>query len=169
MLSQEMQDALNKQINEELESSYLYQAMACYFEHNTLRGFANWMRIQTEEERGHAQKLINYMQDRGARVKLTGIQGPKADWKDSLAVFEDALEHERHISQCINKIQSQAIKEGDHATHALLEWFVTEQVEEEANASAIVDQLKLVEGAPGGLFLLDREMAQRSMPAAGAE
>ena len=153
MLSQEMQDALNKQINEELESAYIYQAMACYFEHITLQGFANWMRAQTEEERAHAQKLIDYMQDRGARVTLTGIEGPKSDWDSPLAAFEDAYKHEQHISKCINQLQTKALKENDHATHALLEWFVTEQVEEEANASTIVDQLKLVDGAPGGLFL----------------
>ncbi len=143
--------------------------MAGYFEHNTLRGFAAWMRAQTEEERVHAQKLINYIQDRGARVILTGIAAPKTDWDTPLAAFEDALAHEQHISKCINTLQTKALKENDHATHAMLEWFVTEQVEEEANASTIVDQLKLVEGAPGGLFLLDREMAQRTMPAPGAE
>ena len=161
MISQKMADALNKQINEELFSSYLYASMTTYFEHKSLKGFAHWMRLQTEEENVHANKFIKFMEDRGARVLLTAIEGPKTDWDSPLQVFEEALAHEQHISKCVNDLSSMAIEENDHATHAFLEWFVSEQVEEEANVGEVVDQLQLVEGAPAGLFLLDREVGTR--------
>lgn len=162
MISNIMQDAFNKQINEELASAYVYASMANYFEHLSLKGFANWMRLQTEEELNHARRIVTFMNDRGGRVILAGLSAPKAEWESPLAVFQDAYRHECHISECINNLSTLAINEKDHASHAFLEWFVTEQVEEEANADDIVQQLKLVEGAPSGLFLIDRELAQRS-------
>jgi ferritin len=168
MLSKTMQEALNKQINEELYSSYLYKSMACHFEAESMKGFAHWMKLQAEEEQMHAQKFIDYVLQRGARVELAAIAAPKTTWKSPLAAFEDAYKHECHISKCINALSTQAVKENDHATHALLEWFVSEQVEEEANAADAVAQLRMAGDAPGALFLLDREMAGRRAEAGGA-
>lgn len=161
MMSEAMQAAINKQINREIYSAYIYASMATYFEHRSLKGFANWMRMQSEEELDHARKFTTYMQDRGARVVFTSVDAPRTDWGAPLEVFTDAYNHECHITACINELSSQAIAEKDHATHALLEWFVTEQVEEESNADQIVQQLKLADGAPGALFLLDRELGAR--------
>lgn len=162
MISQAMQDAFNKQINEELYSAYVYASMANYFEHSSLKGFAQWMRVQSEEELGHARRIVTFMNDRGGRVVLDAVKAPQKDWDAPLAAFEDAYKHECHISACINNLSTMAINEKDHASHAFLEWFVTEQVEEESNADEIVQQLKLMDGAPGGLFLMDRELAQRA-------
>jgi len=166
-----MQDAFNKQINEELYSAYIYASMASYFEHSSLKGFAHWMRLQSEEELDHARRIVTFMNDRGGRVLLDTIKAPQAEWPSPQSAFKDAYDHECHISACINTLSTMAINEKDHASHAFLEWFVTEQVEEEANADEIVQQLKLVEGAPGGLFMMDRELAQRQAkgaPATGA-
>lgn len=164
MISQAMQDAFNKQINEELYSAYVYASMANYFEFRSLKGFANWMRNQSEEELGHARRFVTFMNDRGGRVILEAVKAPRIDWESPLDVFENAYAHECHISACINELSTMSINEKDHASHAFLEWFVTEQVEEESTADEIVQQLKLMEGAPGGLFLMDRELAQRSTP-----
>lgn len=168
MISQAMQDAFNKQINEELYSAYIYASMANFFEHRSLKGFANWMRVQSEEELGHARRFVTFMNDRGGRVILDTVKAPRIDWETPLEVFENAYAHECHISACINDLSTMSINEKDHASHAFLEWFVTEQVEEESAADEIVQQLRLMEGAPGGLFMMDRELAQRSVPKAGA-
>lgn len=168
MLNEKMQKALNDQINEELASAYIYAAMANYFNETNLTGFAHWMRVQTDEELEHARKFRDYLLDRGGKVLLTDIKAPQNEWAGPLAVFDMAYKHECHISECINKLSSLAQDLRDHATHQFLEWFVAEQVEEEANADEVVQQLKLVQGAPGGLFLLDREMAKRGEPGAEA-
>jgi ferritin len=165
MISQAMQDTFNKQINEELFSAYLYASMANYFEDRSLKGFAHWMRLQSEEELAHTRRFVTYLNDRGGRVVLDAIAAPQIEWETPLAAFEGAYEHECHISACINAMVTQSVEEKDHASHAFLEWFVTEQVEEEANADDIVQQLKLMDGAPGGIFMIDRELAQRSAAA----
>lgn len=162
MLSQEMQDALNKQINEELFSAYLYASMSSHFEYTNLKGFAKWMAIQSKEEEGHAQRFITYMHNRGARVVRAAIAAPQTEWPSPLAAFEDAYKHECHISACVNKLATLSIKESDHATHALLEWFVTEQVEEESNADGLVQQLRMAGDNAAALLLLDREVGQRA-------
>lgn len=162
MISQAMQDALNKQINEELFSAYVYAAMSNYFEDKSLKGFAQWMRLQSEEELSHARRIVTYMNDRGGRIVLGAVKAPPVEWDSPLAAFQDAYEHERHISALINDLSTLAVNEKDHASRAFLEWFVTEQVEEESTADEIVQQLKLMDGAPGGLFLMDRELAQRA-------
>ena len=168
MMSEKMQAAFDTQINEELHSAYIYASMACYFEVQNLKGFAHWMRIQTREELEHANKFIDFMLERGAPVKLTGIAAPDSEWPSPLAAFEVAYAHECQISQCMNILSSLATEENDHASRIFLEWFVTEQVEEEANADDMVQQLKRIEGAPGGLFMLDRDAAQRPAHAASA-
>ena len=162
MLSQSMQDALNEQINEEIFSAYSYASAANYFEHENLKGFANWMRVQAQEELAHAEKFVNFINDRGGRVILTALKAPKTEWDSVLDAVQEVLDHERHISECINKLSSKAIEASDHASHTFLEWFVTEQVEEEANATDLVEQVKMIEGAPAALFMLDRELLKRS-------
>ncbi len=161
MMKKKLQEAFSNQINEELYSAYLYAAMRAYFEGLNLQGFANWMRIQVEEELFHARKFVNFLFERSAEVTFKAIKAPEMQWDSPLAAFEAAHKHECHISECINKLSTLAVNEDDHASRIFLEWFVTEQVEEEANADAMVQNLRLVKDAPGGLFLLDREAGQR--------
>ena len=161
MLSPKMETALNNQINAEYYSSYLYLSMAAYFDSVNLPGFANWMRIQQQEELLHALKFFDFVSERNARVKLTSIEGPETEWDGPLAVFEATLAHEQHVTGLINKLVDLALAESDHATNNFLQWFVAEQVEEEATADGILQQLRLMKDAPGGLFMMDRELAQR--------
>jgi len=161
MISKKMQDALNGQVNAELYSAYLYLSMESYFKSLNLNGFANWMRVQTQEEVVHATKIYDFINERGGRAILKAIAGPPTTWDSPLAVFEAAYKHEQKVTGLINDLVDLAIKEKDHATNTFLQWFVNEQVEEEASADAIVQQLKMMESAPGGLFMLDRELAQR--------
>lgn len=168
MISEKMRIAINKQINEELYSAYLYSAMGNYFDSVNLRGFAHWMRLQTDEELAHARKFRDYLINRGGKVVLTEIKAPQNEWRSPSAAFEAAFKHECHISECINRLSTLSEKENDHASHAFLEWFVQEQVEEEANVDNVVQQLKLVQDAPGALFILDRELGARQ-PAASTD
>ena len=161
MLSEKMQKALNDQINAELYSAYLYLSMSAYFESLNLGGFANWMKVQAQEETVHAMKLYAYTNERGGRVKLGAVEAPPWEWDSPLAVFEAAYQHEQKVTGLINDLVKTAKGENDHATEIFLQWFVTEQVEEEASADAVVQQIKLVGDAPGGLFMLDRELGQR--------
>jgi ferritin len=166
MLKPTVEQALNQQINEELYSSYLYASMVGYLENANLSGYATWMRIQVQEELEHAQKISHFLMERGGRLRLLAIQEPEHEWPSPLAAFEAAYAHECHISGCFDKLATLAINEEDHATRTFLEWFISEQVEEEANADKNVQQLKLAEGAPGALFMLDREAGQRPAVAA---
>ncbi len=170
MLSKKMLEALNDQINAEYYSSYLYLSMAAHCERLNLKGFGNWFRVQAQEEMVHVMKFFDYVLDRGGEVKLKAIEGPATSWASPLAAFEAALAHEQHITARINKLVDLAIAESDHATNTLLQWFVSEQVEEEASADAIVQQLKLAADAPAALFMIDRELGQRvfTPPAAAA-
>jgi len=161
MLSKKMQAALNAQINAELYSSYLYLAMAAYFESQNLLGFANWMHKQSDEENTHGMKFYNYINSRRGRVTLTALEGPTTEWASPLAVFEDSLKHEQKVTGLINQLMDLAISESDHATISFLKWFVDEQVEEEANVDAVIQDLKRIGDAPQGLFILDRELAGR--------
>ncbi len=162
MPSKKMEEALNEQLNAELFSAYLYLAMTAYFESRSLLGFANWMRIQAREELMHAMKFYDYINDRNGRVVLKAVGAPTKEWKSPLAAFEAAYEHEEKITELINNLMNVAIKEGDHATQIFLQWFVTEQVEELANANAVIEKLKLVENSANGLFLIDHELSTRS-------
>ncbi|MCK5860932.1 MAG: ferritin [Candidatus Hydrogenedentes bacterium] len=170
MMKAELQKAFNKQINEELYSAYLYTAMINYFELENLGGFASWVRAQTIEELAHTSKLIGYLHERGVDVKFGAIAKPTATWKNTLTAFEAIYKHECHISACINKLYGLALKLDDHAAAIFLTWFVNEQVEEEANASEIVQQLKLAKDTPGPMFMLNRELGARAIafPAAPA-
>ncbi len=161
MLSDKMEAALNTQINEEMFSSYIYLAMAAYFEDLNLEGFAHWMRLQAAEEDEHAKKFFDYINERGGRVRLMAIGEPPFEWESPLAVFQNAYDHECKISDLIDDLATLALEEKDHATSNFLQWFIAEQVEEEASADRIVQNLKLIGNNPAGLFMLDREMLLR--------
>ena len=169
MIGQKMQDALNDQINAEYYSSYLYLSMAAHSEAINLKGFANWFRVQAREEMVHAMKMFDFVLERGGQVTLKAIEGPPTAWDSPVAIFEATLEHEIHVTSLINKLVDLAIAESDHAANAFLQWFVTEQVEEEASADEVLQKLKLMGDAPGGIFMLDQELAQRTFvpPPAG--
>ena len=162
MIDKEIEEAINKQINEEMYSAYLYLSMAAYFEHIGLKGFANWMYVQHKEERDHAMKFYRYLIERGGKVKLYAIKEPPQEWNSPLHAFEETLKHERHITECINKLVDLAEKKKDRATFNLLQWYVDEQVEEEANDEEIIQMLKMVGDKGNGLFMIDRELAKRS-------
>jgi ferritin len=161
MISEKMEKALNDQINEELYSAYLYLAMSAWFESQNLPGFASWMRVQMREENVHAMKFFEYIHERRGRAVLKAIKEPGQEWKSPLAAFEAALQHEQHITGCIGNLMNQASAEKDHATAGLLQWFVKEQVEEEASADRIVQMLKMAANAPGALLMLDHVMGER--------
>jgi len=162
MLSQTLRQALNEQINHEMYSSYLYLSMAAYCESRNFPGFAHWMKIQSREETEHAMKIYDFIHNRNASVTLLAINQPPGDFKSPLAMFELALEHERKISNLINKLYELAVKENDYPTQIMLEWFITEQVEEEKTALGIVEQLKLVGDSPVSLLMIDRQLGTRS-------
>lgn len=170
MISDKMQTAINEQINAELYSSYLYLAMSSYFTSVNLTGMGNWMRVQTQEELFHAIKMYDFVNERGGRALMKAIAQPPADWGSALAVFESALAHEQKVTGLINNLLDLALAERDHATAIFLQWFVTEQVEEEANAGGIVNKLKLIGSDTSGLFALDQELGSRvfTMPAPAA-
>jgi len=171
MISKKIEKALNGQVNAELYSAYLYLSMEAYFRSLNLNGFANWMRVQTQEEIFHVTKIYNFIDERGGRITLKAIEGPPTAWDSPLAAFEAAYEHEQKVTGLINNIVNHAIEEKDHATNTFLQWFVNEQVEEEASADNIVQQLQMMKDAPGGMYMLDRELSQRvfTPPAAQGE
>ena len=161
MLTERMRQALNDQIQAEFFSAYLYLSMAAYFDSLGLAGMANWMMVQFHEEQAHALKIFRYVAERGGRVELRALAEPDRVWESPLAVFEAALAHERMISGRIADLAELAVSEKDHATHNMLQWFISEQVEEEAAADGIVSQLRLVGAQGPGLFMIDREMKAR--------
>lgn len=168
MLKKKMLAAFNEQINAEMYSAYLYLAMEAYFQSINLTGFANWMRAQTQEEMMHAMKIYDFVFERGGQVTLEAIDKPPFTWDSPLAAFEEVLKHEQHVTALINNLVDLAIKENDHASNIFLQWFVTEQVEEEASADAVIQRLKLTKDNASGLFMIDAQLAQRvfTMPAA---
>lgn len=161
MLNEKMQDAINKQINAELFSSYLYLSMNAWFESMNLKGFSNWMKVQAQEEADHAMRFYDYVINRGGRVKLSKVDGPPMEWKSPLDAFEAVYKHEQKVTGMINDLVNLSIEEKDHASNTMLQWFVNEQVEEEANASDIIGKLKLIGKEGSGIFMLDRELATR--------
>ena len=162
MLSERMMKALNKQLNAELYSAYLYLSMAAYFESKNLKGFANWMRVQAQEELMHAMKFFDYINERGGRVYLEAIEKPPTEWKSPLDVFEATCEHEVKVTSMINDLVNMAMEEKDHATYNMLQWFVAEQVEEEASADEIRQQLRMIKEDGRGIMMLDKELKQRT-------
>jgi len=164
MINSKLQDAINKQINAELYSSYLYYSMSAYFQSKNLKGMAHWMKIQAQEEMLHVTKFYDFLFNRGGRVVLEAIEKPPVDWKSPLAVFEEAYKHEQKVTRLINDLVDLAVSEKDHATNSFLQWFVDEQVEEEANAEEIVQNLTMIGDHSHGLFMIDKELAARPAP-----
>ena len=161
MLSERMQSAINAQINAEWYSEYLYYSMSAYFDSKGLPGMANWMNCQAQEEHFHAMKIFRFVTERGGRVILDSIDAPQYDWDSPLAVFEAAYAHEQKVTSLINGLMDLAIQEKDHATAQFLQWFVEEQVEEEAAADAIVQQLRWIGDSGNGILNLDKELSAR--------
>lgn len=161
MLSKKMVDALNEHMNKEMYSGYLYMSMSAYCDSLGLKGFAKWFMVQYHEEMFHAMKVFEYIQAQGGRVRLFQIDEPRFDWESAADVFEKTLEHEQFVTSRINALMDMAIAEKDHATQIFLQWYVTEQVEEEENDNEILDQLRLVKDSPHGLLMLDRELGAR--------
>ncbi len=166
MLNPKIEDAFNGQLNAELYSSYLYLSMSAYFESQNLAGMANWMRVQAQEELGHAMKFFDFINERGGRVTLTQLEAPKTQWAYPLDAFQDAYEHECKVTGLINGLVDLAIGEKDHAANTFLQWFVTEQVEEESSVQTVVDKLKMIGDSGGAVFMLDGELGQRTLPPA---
>ena len=169
MISDTMQKALNEQINAELFSAYLYLAMEACFQSQGLSGFANWMRVQTQEEMVHAMKIYDFINARNGRVELLEIAKPPLEWDSPLEAFEAAYLHETAVTKRIHKLVDLAIQESDHATNNFLQWFVAEQVEEEQSANDVVDQLKLLGDSKDGLFQLNKDLGARAFSPPGGD
>lgn len=161
MIKKRIQDAFNKQIGEEMYSSYLYLSMAAYFDAMNLAGFSNWMRLQAQEEMFHAMRFYHHIIERGGKVELGHLEGPKLTWDSPLNAFEDALAHEEHITACIHKLMDLSVEEKDYPSRSLLQWFVDEQIEEEANATQIVEKLTMIGTAKHLTLMLDSELKTR--------
>jgi ferritin len=160
-LSKKMEVAINEQINAEFYSAYLYFSMALYFEGSDLKGFAKWMHAQAHEEWAHGKRLVDLMLERGSSPSLKAIAKPTASWRSPLSVFMDSYKHEQKVTAMINKLYGLAKKENDHATEIALQWFISEQVEEEASVSEIVERLKLAGDKGHALLIVDKELAMR--------
>jgi ferritin len=161
VLGKAVEDAMNEQIKNELFSAYQYLSMAAFCEAGNLPGFAHWMRAQAREETEHAMKFYDFILDRNGRVVLQAIEQPVVEFGSPLEVFERALEYEREVTAMINDLYGLAVRENDYASQTFLQWFVTEQVEEEKNAGDVVETLKMIGDKSEALFLLDRELSRR--------
>lgn len=169
MISAKMEKALNEQINKELYSAYYYMAMAAYFESENLEGMANFMKVQAQEEVAHAQKFFGYINEQGGRVVLDAIDKPRTDYDSALQIFELGLEHEKYVTSRINNLVDLALEEKDHATKAFLDWFITEQVEEEATMDSIVNKIKIAGTTGHGLLMIDAQLGQRQAAPSSSE
>ncbi len=164
MISPAMEKALFTQLNHEFYSAYLYLAMSAYCNHLEFNGAADWLKRQYEEEHMHATKIYNYLVEQGVHVMLDALPKPPSEFGSLLDVFSESLEHEQSMTERLNNISDQALKEKDHATYNLLQWFVNEQVEEEATVGAIISKLKLVKDDGYGLLMIDNELGSRPAP-----
>ncbi|HAH33103.1 MAG TPA: ferritin [Elusimicrobia bacterium] len=173
-INKKVEEAINKQVNAEFYSAYLYLGMSASCTGMNLKGMANWLYVQAQEEMTHAMKFYRFVLERGGGSKFPAIEGVRADWKTPLEMFTAAYEHEQKVTAMINNIVDIALAERDHATASMLNWFVDEQVEEEANSSEIADKLKLINDSKEGLFMLDKDLSARvfvdsTQPAGGAQ
>jgi ferritin len=162
MIKDKVLKALNGQIKMEMDSSYLYLAMSSFFSEDNLNGFASWFRMQSREEYMHAMKIFDYIHQANAKLKLLQIEEPKVEWKTALDAFKDTYKHEQEVTASIYSIVDLTIAEKDHATNNFIQWFVSEQVEEESTSLTILEKIKLVGDNKNGLFLLDRELGMRA-------
>ncbi len=165
MISNDMQQALQQQLNDEFYSGYIYLAMSAYCASIDFNGAAVWLKQQYEEERMHATRIYNYLVDQGAQVVLKGIKEPPSEFGSLLEVFESSLKHEQGMTKKLNDLSDHALKEKDHATYNLLQWFVNEQVEEEATVGEIISKIRLVKEDGYGLLMIDNELGTRAAPA----
>jgi ferritin len=161
MFSSKVEKAINEQIKNELYSAYLYLSMAAYFDSINLPGFAHWMRVQFAEEQDHAKKFYHFVYERGGRVVLQALDQPPSEWASPLAVFEETLKHEQKVTALIDDLYALAVQENDYASQVFLQWFISEQVEEEANATQIIETLKMVGEKGQALIMLDHQLARR--------
>ena len=161
MISRKMTDAINDQVKAELESAYLYLSMAAYLEAKSLKGMAHWLKVQAKEETEHADRFMNHLYERGARVILETISKPEAEFGAPLELFKAVAKHERVVTDRINKMMDLAREEKDYASQSMLNWFVDEQVEEEADSDAIVDKLEFLGDSNVNIYLLDKELGLR--------
>lgn len=162
MLSKQMQEALNEQIRHEINSAYLYLAMSMHSSSAGLQGFASWLRVQWQEELGHAMKLAEIVHDRGGRVTLQALEKPPSEFKSPLDIFQQVLAHEQKVTALINRLYEAALKENDYATQVEVQWFIREQIEEEKNAGAILEQLRMAGESGAPLMMVDRALAARA-------
>ncbi len=165
MLHEKMEKAFNDQINKELYSEYLYLSMQAYFERLNLKGFVNWFTVQVQEEHAHALGIFNYVHERGGKVELDAIDKPETDWESPLACFEQVLKHEEFVTSRINALMDVADEVKDRAALSFLDWYLKEQVEEEANVGGVLATLKLIGNDANALLLLDKELATRTFVA----
>jgi ferritin len=161
MLNPKMEKALNEQVNAEWYSAYLYMSMSAYFQAENLPGFANWMYIQAQEELTHGMKIYNFINERGGRGAMKTIAEPPSEWDSPLAAFEAAYGHEQKVTGLIGGLVELAVQEKDHASNNMLQWFVEEQVEEEASVDEVVQLLKRAGSGEGAMFMIDRELGTR--------
>ena len=163
MLNKKLEKVLNEQLNLELQSAYIYQSMAAYFERTNFKGFAKWMDLQAVEEQEHARKIYDFIFSRGGNVVLSSIEAPKTTWKNAEEVFKESLAHEQGVTKSIDKIYALARKENDYATEIFLQWFITEQVEEEETVAEIIEKIKLLGITnASAIYLLDKELGERA-------
>jgi len=162
MIVKEVADALKNQLKNELESSYLYLSMSAWAASNGLKGFSHWFYVQAKEEITHFFKFYHFLLDRGEKVELPAVEKPKNDFSSPLQLLEETLKHEQFITKCINELTDIAISKKDYATHAFLQWFISEQVEEEASVTEIIDKLKLIGESKNGIFMIDQELSKRT-------
>ncbi|MBK8049236.1 MAG: ferritin [Anaerolineales bacterium] len=162
MISETLQKAMNAQVTKEFYASQLYLAMSAHFEAVNLRGFAHWMRVQSDEERGHALRFFDYVLERGGSAELGAVDAPPAEFGAPIEIFKEALGHEQKVTASINAIYALALKENDYAAQAFLQWFVSEQVEEEANATEMIDRLHMAGDNSAALLMLDSEVKARA-------
>lgn len=162
MLTKKLQDALNEQINREFFAEYLYLSMSAYLESIEMEGFANYFNVQAQEEHFHAMKMFNFVHDKGGRVILKSLKEPKSDYTSVINVIEESLKHEKYVTKSINELMDTAIKENDHSVKSFLQWYIDEQVEEEATITKLLAKLKLINGEGLGLLTLDSNLLTRS-------
>lgn len=160
-----LQNAMNEQMRREFNAYYLYLAMSAWLGHRNYRGFARWMRAQAQEEAGHAMRFFDFIEDRNGIITLAGIEKPKTDWKSVLGIFEAAKQHEAKVSEGMHDLYELALAEKDWASQAMLQWFITEQVEEEKTSTEIVDTLRIIGDSSSGLLMYDRELGARNQAA----
>ncbi len=163
MPSKGLQQAMNDQIRKEFESAYIYLSMAAWMEDQNLPGFAAWLRLQAREESTHAMKIFDHLIDRGCRVELQPLAGPPTDFKSSLHVFQEVKKHEEKVTKSINDLYGLALDDRDYASQVFIQWFITEQVEEEKNSSQVLESVRRVGDNQAALVMLDRELGSRTL------